>query len=71
MTTAMRVRSIGRALVCISLVLLALPLLKYLVNGVTHLAGYAGRVLLAAGFAVWFIGAVMVGYKAHPDTPKP
>jgi len=62
MSTSIRVKAIGRGLVYISFLLIALRLAKYLVIGVTVLAGYVGGVLLVAGIFIWFVGNFMVGY---------
>lgn len=63
MSTSMRVRAIGRGLTYASLLLIALRLARYLLDTVTLWAGYLGGALLAAGVIIWFIGAVIIGYK--------
>lgn len=66
MSTSMTVRAIGRGLTYMSILLIALRLAKYLLDSVTLWAGYVGGVLFVVGIVVWFVGAVMVGYK-EPD----
>jgi len=62
MSTSTRVRAIGRGLVIVSFLLLALRLAVYLASRVLTLAGYVGGLLFLAGIALWFIGSVMDGF---------
>lgn len=72
MNTSRRVHAIGRGLIYIGLLLLALRLAKYLINEVTLWAGYIGGIFFVAGIFVWFIGTVMVGYtEQHRNISQP
>ena len=49
-----------------SLILLALRLAVYVAGKLLILAGYVGGTLFLAGAVLWFVGAVMSGYKSRP-----
>ena len=65
MSSSMRVRAIGRGLVIVSLLLLALRMAVYIAARILMLAGYVGGLLFIAGIVLWFIGSVMTGYTEH------
>jgi hypothetical protein len=72
MSTSMRIRAIGRGLVIVSLVLMALRVAVYVAGRLLILAGYLGGLLFIAGIVLWFGGSVMTGYSEHaPRNQQP
>jgi len=63
MTTAAKVRSIGRGLVMVSILLILLRVTVYIAGRLLILAGYIGGGLFLGGLLLWLIGSVMTGYS--------